>query len=195
MKGSSWDDHYARRARQERWLARSVYKLQEIDKKFNVIHKGDRVLDLGCYPGSWSQYGIQVAGAQGEVVGVDLHEVCHISSSNFLFIRDDALALDPIRLKAKIGLFDAVLSDLSPETTGIKERDKAQSLLLAKRAFEIAFVLLKKKGRLVCKVFEGEGLGDFKSQVGCCFRITRSIRPSAVRKGSKEVYVIGLERI
>lgn len=195
MKKSAWNDHYTRRARQERWLARSVYKLQEIDRKSNVIHKGDRVLDLGSYPGSWSQYGIQAVGPKGKVVGVDLREVRHIPSSNFLFIRDDVLTLDPVRLKARIGLLDVVLSDLSPKTTGIKDRDKAQSLLLAKRAFEIALVLLKKKGRLVCKVFEGEEVDDFKSQVRCCFRITRSIRPSAVRKGSKEVYVIGLDRI
>ena len=65
MKSNRWDDHYTARAKKEKWLARSVYKLQEIDQKFKVIHKGDRVLDLGCFPGSWSQYAISKVGNNG----------------------------------------------------------------------------------------------------------------------------------
>ena len=72
IKGDRWDDHYARRARDEKWLARSVYKLKEIDRRFKLIRQGYRLLDLGCYPGSWSQYCIKRIGPKGEVVGMDL---------------------------------------------------------------------------------------------------------------------------
>ena len=82
MKESKWDDHYARRARSEKWLARSVYKLQEIDKKFKLIHRGDKLLDLGCYPGSWSQYGIKKVGPKGEVIGIDLTRADRLLSPN-----------------------------------------------------------------------------------------------------------------
>ena len=192
MKKNRWDDHYARRAREEKWLARSVYKLQEIDKKFGLIHKGDRLLDLGCHPGSWSQYGIKKVGPRGDVVGIDLNRTDLLSSSNFRFIQGDVLSLDLDRLLREIGPRDAVISDMAPQTTGVRLTDESRSLSLAKRAAEIALVLLKKKGRFVCKVFEGEDLRHFRTEISAHFRHVRTFRPQAVRKGSREVYLVGL---
>ena len=192
MKKNRWDDHYARRAREEKWLARSVYKLQEIDKKFGLIHKGDRLLDLGCHPGSWSQYGIKKVGPRGDVVGIDLNRTDLLSSSNFRFIQGDVLSLDLDRLLREIGPRDAVISDMAPQTTGVRLTDESRSLSLAKRAAEIALVLLKKKGRFVCKVFEGEDLRHFRTEISAHFRNVRVFRPQAVRKGSREVYLVGL---
>ena len=84
MKANRWDDHLTRQARDEKWLARSVYKLQEIDNKYKLIGKGDRLLDLGCYPGSWSQYGIKKVGLEGDVVGIDLKRPNRLFYPNFL---------------------------------------------------------------------------------------------------------------
>ena len=193
MKKDKWDDHYARRAKEEKWLARSVYKLQEIDKKFRLIRKGDRLLDLGCYPGSWSQYGIKKVGPQGDVVGIDLTRTEHLSFPNFRFIKGNVLSLDLDSLVREVGPRDAVISDMAPQTTGIRLTDESRSLSLAKRAAEIAFVLLKKKGYFVCKVFEGEELKPFRSEISVNFGQVRVFRPKAVRKGSREVYLLGLE--
>ena len=192
MKKNRWDDHYARRARDEKWLARSVYKLKEIDEKFRLIRKGDRLLDLGCYPGSWSQYGIKKVGPQGEVVGIDLTRTDRLSFPNFRFLKGDVLSLDLDRLLREIGPRDAVISDMAPQTTGVRLTDESRSLSLAKRASEIALVLLRKKGRFVCKVFEGEDLRHFRTEISAHFRNVRVFRPQAVRKGSREVYLIGL---
>ena len=91
--GNRWEDHYARRARQEKWLARSVYKLEEIDRKFGLLRPGQRLLDLGCYPGSWSQYCTRRVGPKGDVVGLDLKAPEKFSAPNFRFIQADVLDL------------------------------------------------------------------------------------------------------
>lgn len=192
MKEKRWDDHYARRARDEKWLARSVYKLQEIDQKFRLIRRGDRLLDLGCYPGSWSQYGVQKVAPEGEVTGIDLNKPDQYSPPNFRFLQADVFTLDIKALVQRIGPIDVVLSDLAPQTTGIKLTDVSRSMALARRAAEIALMILKRKGHFLCKVFEGEDLKPFRSEISTHFRQVRVIRARATRKGSKEVYLVGL---
>jgi 23S rRNA (uridine2552-2'-O)-methyltransferase len=191
MKGNPWDDHYARKARQEQWLARSVYKLDEIDKRFQLIQKGNRILDLGCHPGSWSQYASLKAGPKGEVVGVDLNPPERFSAANFRFIQADVFTLDPSWLATEIGPRDVVMSDLAPRTTGIASTDVSRSIGLARRALELATGLLKKGGHFVCKVFEGEDFGLFRDEVASRFGKTKPFRPPAVRKRSREVYIVG----
>jgi 23S rRNA (uridine2552-2'-O)-methyltransferase len=195
MKVNRWDDHYARRARDEKWLARSVYKLQEIDRRFKVINRGNRLLDLGCYPGSWSQYGTRKVGPEGEVVGLDLVRPDRFSAANFRYIQADALALDLESLSREIGPVDVVMSDLAPRTTGIRLTDESRSIALAGRAFQIALRLLKVRGNFICKVFEGTALVAFRSEVSPHFRELRSFRPPAVRKRSREIYLVGLGRV
>ena len=191
-KRNKWEDHYTRRARDEKYAARSVYKLEEIDRRFKLIGRGHRLLDLGCYPGSWSQYGLKKVGPGGEVVGVDLREPERLSAPNFRFIRADVMTLDVEWLAKEIGLRDTVISDLAPQTSGIKVADTSRSMGLAKRALEISLVLLKEKGDFLSKVFEGEDLKTFRNEVKKRFSQMRLVRPSAVRKRSKEIYIVGL---
>ncbi len=192
MKKNKWDDAYARRARTEKYLARSVYKLQEIDKKYRIIREGFKVLDLGCFPGSWSQYAIEKAGPGGEVAGVDVTRPGSVLSPGFTFIQGDVLDMDVERLARDVGTRDLVLSDLAPATTGIRSTDAVRSTRLAGRALEIALKVLRTGGHFVCKVFEGQDLKPFKEQASGHFQQIRLFRPSAVRKGSREVYIIGL---
>lgn len=195
MKANRWEDHYARQARDEKWLARSVYKLQEIDKKYKLIRKGDLLIDLGCYPGSWSQYGIKAVGSEGEVVGIDLTLPERLSSPNFRFIEHDILTMDTEWLIREVGPRDVVISDLAPQTTGIRVTDASRSMSLARRALGIALVLLKKKGHFVCKAFEGEDLKAFRSKMSTHFSKTQIFRPRATRKRSREVYLVGLRLV
>lgn len=194
-KGNRWKDHYTDRAREERWLARSIYKLEEIDRKHRLIGKGSHLLDLGCYPGSWSQYCIGRVGEGGEVVGVDLKRPDRVFAPNFRFIKADILTLDIEWLVREVGQRDLVISDLAPQTSGIRVTDTSRSMALARKAVDIALGILKKNGHIVCKVFEGEDLKAFKERVSRYFDQVRIIRPSAVRKGSREVYLLGLNVI
>ena len=192
VKKSKWDDHYALRARKEHWLARSVYKLEEIDRKYRLIRPRDRVLDLGCYPGSWSQYCLKKVGPKGEVVGMDLKAPELLSAPNFTFLKADILDLDIEWLIHEIGPRDAILSDLAPQTSGIGVTDAARSLHLAEGAFRIALAVLRRGGNFLCKVFEGEDLKTFRKEVLQKFGQGRTVRPAAVRKASREVYLLGL---
>jgi len=193
-KTNTWEDHYTRRAREERWLARSVYKLEEIDRKVRLIRPGDRVLDLGCYPGSWSQYSVVKVGPKGEVVGVDLKKPDRFSSPRFRFIEADVLSLDVAWLREQVGTRELVISDLAPATSGIPVTDTSRSIELARRALEVALAVLKKGGHFLCKVFEGPEVKAFRTGLTEHFARVQAHRPSAVRKASKEVYVLALNR-
>lgn len=193
--GNKWKDHYTDRAKEENWLARSVYKLEEIDKKYRVIKQASRILDLGCYPGSWTQFCIKRAGQGGKVIGIDIQRPDRVSSPNFRFIEADILSFNPEAMLQDTGGIDLVISDLAPQTTGNKFTDTCASMALVEKALEIALVVLKKDGHFICKVFEGEDFKPFKDKVSVYFDQTRILRPSAVRKRSREVYLIGLKFI
>jgi len=191
MKSNPWDDHYTEKARREKWLARSVYKLEEIDRKFRLIHKNDRVLDLGCFPGSWSQYATLKVGKGGDVVGIDLHTPKAFDPPNFRYMAVDMETASLEQLAAEIEPRNVVLSDLAPPTTGIRDTDASRSMFLAEQAARIALALLKDKGHFVCKIFEGEALKSFKIGIAPSFRQVRLFRPKATRKRSREVYLVG----
>jgi 23S rRNA (uridine2552-2'-O)-methyltransferase len=194
MKNNRWEDHYTRRARNEKWLARSVYKLKEMDERLKLIHKGDRLLDIGCFPGSWSQYALRKAGVKGEIIGLDLNTPVHLSAPNFKFIQADVLSLDIQWLGSGVGHIDVVMSDMAPNTTGVKVTDAARSIALAVKSAEIAFCLLRNKGRFVCKILEGGGadIKQFRIELSRRFREVRLMRLKASRKRSSEVFLVGL---
>lgn len=194
-KGNRWDDHYTKRAKEQNWLARSVYKLEEIDRKQRLIKTGTRVMDLGCYPGSWSQYVLKRVGENGEVIGLDIEIPKKVSAPNFRFIRGDALNIDLESLFKEAGEIDLLLSDMAPNTTGNNITDCARSLELSNRALDIAARLLKKDHDFLCKVFEGEDFRYFKERVAEYFGQVRLIRPLAVRKRSREIYLLGIKRL
>lgn len=193
-KGNKWKDHYTRRAKEEKWLARSVYKLEEIDRKYRLIKPGNRVVDLGCYPGSWSQYIIKKVGKKGEVTGIDLKIPQGVVAQNFRYIKGDILNFNVDRFFLESDKIDLLLSDLAPQTTGNNITDCARSLELANKALEIAVLVLKKGGHFLCKVFEGEDFRDFQNHVLEYFENVRLMRPEAVRKRSREIYLLGLKK-
>ena len=191
-KGNRWKDHYTERARAEKWLARSVYKLEEIDRKHALIKKGYHVLDLGCYPGSWSQYCLKKVGRTGVVTGLDVKRPGLMSTGNFRFIEADVMLIRPEQLEMRTGKIDVLLSDMAPQTTGVRTTDVSRSVSLAEKAFEIGILVLKKRGSFLCKVFEGEDLRELRENVSRFFARVSLFRPSAVRKGSKEIYLLGI---
>jgi 23S rRNA (uridine2552-2'-O)-methyltransferase len=133
-------------------------------------------------------------GQKGEVVGVDLKKPDRFSSPRFKFIQADVLSLDVEWLRKQVGPRELVISDLAPATSGIRVTDTSRSMGLALRALDVALAVLKKGGHFLCKVFEGPDLKAFRTELASHFARVQTLRPSAVRKASKEVYVLALNR-
>lgn len=187
-----WKDHYSRRAKKERFPARSVYKLREIQNKYKLIKKGDTVLDLGCSPGSWLVYAARLTDRTGRVVGIDLKPISVAVPSHVRTFTGDVLSMDDA-LRDSIGKdFDVVLSDMAPATTGIKRVDTARSFHLCQKALSIALDALKPGGSFVCKIFQGEDFRQFVDSVKTSFKTHKIFKPQSSRKASKEIYIIGL---
>jgi len=190
MFSNKWDDHYAKKARTENWRARSVYKLKEIDDKIKLFKPGDRVLDLGCYPGSWSQYALSKIGSTGELIGIDLKKPKDLPAPAFKFMQKDIFNIDKeVFSSMPEAPFSVVLSDMAPSTTGIRNIDTSRSIELALKAFEIALASLVPNGKFLCKILEGEDIKIFMNQLKSHFSEIRLFRPKATRKRSIEVFV------
>jgi len=196
-KGSSknpWFDKWAALAKEKGYPARSVFKLKEMQEKFYLLKPGMKVLDLGASPGSWSQFACEVVGKEGRVVGVDLEPV-KFKSKIFTFLQKDVLELSPQDFEA-LGIkeFDLILSDMAPKTTGIELSDHLKSSELVLKALELAKELLKKGGSLVAKIFDGPELPRIKKEFEKIFQDVKIFRAKATRKGSKELFLIGLHK-
>lgn len=186
-------DHYFRIAKKESYPARSVYKLKEMEKRFRLFHQGQKVLDLGASPGSWSMFASRMVTPSGRVVAVDLKEPAVSFPEHVDFIRadifEDQRARDQVRNFAP---FDLILSDMAPRTTGIKITDQARSCELAREAFLLGRTLLNPGGCLVIKVFEGPDVQLLSREMKKCFERVRHFKPKSSRSESRELFIIGM---
>ncbi len=189
---NTWDDHYARRARKEHYAARSVYKLEEIQKKHRLIARGDRVLDLGCAPGSWLQYAALLTGERGRVVGVDIQPVAVKLPAHVEVIRADIYEIEAIAAERLSIRFQVVLSDMAPSTSGSKHADGVRSFELSRVALAIADAVLAPGGHFVCKIFQGEDFPVFCERVKTRFGRMQIFKPQSSRKASREIFIIGM---
>ncbi|CAB5094883.1 23S rRNA (uridine(2552)-2'-O)-methyltransferase (EC [Olavius algarvensis associated proteobacterium Delta 3] len=191
-KQNKWADHYTRRARQEQYPARSVYKLQELQKRFKLIESGDRVLDLGCAPGSWTLYAAKLVGRNGRVIGIDQHPVKERLPENAETVIGDIFRVEEDGSPILEQTFNVVLSDMAPSTTGRKDVDAARSAELCRAALNLAETLLETGGNFCCKIFTGQDAKPFSEGLKKTFRQVRQFKPQSSRKASKEVFFIGL---
>lgn len=187
-------DHYFRQAKQQSFVARSVYKLEQIDQRFHLFRRGQRVLDLGCRPGSWMQYAAQAVGPSGLVVGLDRQPLDIDLGPNTRTLVGDVNEVDPQTLRGDCSCFHLVLSDMAPDTSGIAFTDKVRSVELFLRAFELSLQLGCPSGSFVAKVFMGEGFDEALSRVKQAYSRTKTFRPEATRKESSELYVVAQAR-
>ena len=185
-------DHYYQKAKDENYLARSIYKLEEIDQRFKILKKGDLVVDLGYFPGSWAQYTAPKVGPAGQVVGIDIQPVNKkLQLPNLVLFEKDIFEL---KSPADLGVerpFDVVLSDMAPKTTGIKTVDQARSLDLIESVFGMLPILLRPNGNFVIKVFESNDAQVFLKAQKDKFADFQYLRPKSTRSVSKEFFVIG----
>jgi 23S rRNA (uridine2552-2'-O)-methyltransferase len=184
-------DHYFRKAKKEHYLARAIYKLEEIQKKYKILKAGDRVLDLGAAPGSWIQLTSVIVGKTGLVVGIDLKPIAHPFPGHVTTLQGDIFDNEFVEAALRSHIpFDAALSDMAPATSGIRVADSARSALLFERAFEIACSSLRPEGTFLAKIFHGSEFHQLLAEVKRRFGQTRVIRPEATRKQSREIYIL-----
>jgi 23S rRNA (uridine2552-2'-O)-methyltransferase len=186
-------DHYFHKAKKDNFLARSVYKLEEIDLKYKVLQKDDNVLDLGYHPGSWVQYTADLIGPNGKVIGIDIREVNQslVSLKNVTLMEKDFFTVTGPADLGNDKPFDVILSDMAPNTTGIKSVDQDRSLNLVEAIFDHIHLLLREDGNLVIKVFDSNGAQQYLKEQRKLFEHFHFLKPKSTRSVSKEFFVIG----
>jgi 23S rRNA (uridine2552-2'-O)-methyltransferase len=183
-------DTFFRKARDEGFVARAVYKLEDIDRRVRLFHPGARVLDLGCRPGSWMQYACKAVGPHGKVVGVDRLPL-PVPLPGAHVIEADIYTLSDEQLLCGLGAYDVVLSDMAPDTTGIRATDQARSANLVEEALLRAERLLAPLGAFVAKVFQSPEVDRLRKRMADHFSDVRLLKPEASRQTSSELYLVG----
>ncbi len=184
-------DVYVRRARQDGYRSRSAYKLIEILEKDKLVRAGMTVVDLGAAPGGWSQVLAPMVGPKGQVMALDILEMEPLHG--VILIRGDFSDEATLKLlEAQTGnrSIDLVVSDMSPNISGVGLVDQARSIHLVELAFEFATERLKPGGDLLVKVFQGAGLDEFRKQLGTRFSAVAVRKPKASRDRSSEFYLL-----
>ncbi|WP_137284267.1 RlmE family RNA methyltransferase [Halorussus salinisoli] len=191
----SHKDHYYNKSKQEGYRSRAAYKLQQLDREEDLLHEGKTVVDLGAAPGGWLQVAAEEVGETGTVIGVDLQRIDSIDGVET--VRGDMTEESTKEEVREIAgdAVDVVVSDLAPNMTGEYSVDHARSVHLARQAFETALDVLDSGGDFAVKVFEGQDLDEFRSDLDEEFQYVRTLRPDASRDSSSEVYLVAKGRM
>jgi 23S rRNA (uridine2552-2'-O)-methyltransferase len=184
-------DRFTRAAKQAGFPARSVFKLEEIDRRTRLLRGGARVLDLGAAPGSWTMYAAQKIGPSGRLLAVDLDPLAVALPRHAAFVQADALS-PPNDDLARFAPYDVVLSDMAPKTTGSRVTDQARSFELFMRALAVAASLGAPGGSFVGKIFMSGDLPAARAELRRHYESERLLRPEGTRSASMEIYVVGL---
>ena len=182
-------DSFSRRAKLEGYRSRSALKLKELQKKDHLIKKGMSVLDLGSFPGGWSQVSKEFVGKTGKVVGVDLQKMKAIEGTSFIH-----KSIIDLEIKDFEGIlpFDIVLSDMAPNISGIQDRDNAQMINLLDKVEHSIENFLKTGGSTIIKVFQGDSLNHAKMFIEDHFLEAKIRKPNSSRPNSNETYILGI---
>ena len=192
-KKSNWykshiNDEFVKLANKENWRSRAVYKLKEIDEKYDLISSDSKILDLGCSPGGWSQYASR-KHKNITITAVDLLEMENIENVNF--VQSDIEDFSKNYLKN--GCFDKidlVMSDIAPNISGIDSADVPAILSWAEIVTDIALGSLNESGNLLIKLFQGKGTDEYIKEIKQFFKKVRIIKPKASRSNSREIYML-----
>jgi 23S rRNA (uridine2552-2'-O)-methyltransferase len=186
-------DVFHQRAKREGFAARSVFKLEEIHDRYHVLRPRARVLDLGCRPGSWLQYAARLTGPEGKLVGLDRTPLDVVIPGARILV-GDVLTISSAELRGELDAFDVVLSDMAPDTSGIRSLDQARSETLFERALEIAEETLAPGGSFVGKLFQGPAFKELVLRCRRGFAAVATPKPKGSRPDSIELYVVATGR-
>ncbi len=184
------NDPYVAAAKRDGYQSRAAYKLLELDERFKILKRGQRVLDLGAAPGGWCQVAVQKAGERGTIVGVDLLEFGPVAGATCHVLDVETPDSERQMMEWLGGRADVVLSDLAPSTTGHQRTDQIRIVALAEVAYDVARNMLAPGGSFVVKLFQGGAVGDFLAALKRDFASVRHAKPPASRKNSSELYLV-----
>jgi 23S rRNA (uridine2552-2'-O)-methyltransferase len=187
-------DYYYKKAKEEKYRSRAAYKLFQTVGKYHFIKEGDVVVDLGTAPGGWVQAARKIVGTKGFVLGVDLKPVEPFTEHNVRTMEGDIGEPETLQqiLEFLPRKADVVVSDVSPNISGVWEVDHARQIDLAQQALDIAFEALRPSGNFFVKVFQGDLLDDFVKKVKNHFQFVDVIKPEASRSKSSEMFVLAM---
>jgi 23S rRNA (uridine2552-2'-O)-methyltransferase len=185
-------DKYVKRAQKEGYRSRAAYKLIEIQEKDKLFRPGMVVIDLGAAPGGWSQLLIKWVQPKGRVIAIDILEMAPISQVEVLQgdFQDQAV-IDQLKKQLGTDLVDVVISDMAPNTTGVRAVDQPRSMFLAELALDFALQVLRAEGNFLIKLFQGEGSESFIRMLRQHFKKVFIRKPSSSRSRSREIYLVG----
>ncbi|MBU0935123.1 MAG: RlmE family RNA methyltransferase [Spirochaetes bacterium] len=188
-------DFWTLKAKKEGYPARSVYKLEEIDRKFGIIKPGQRVLDIGAAPGSWSLWILKKQAGRGFLSAVDLSPLkIPVNEENMFFVQGDLYDPAVHSQLAQRGPYHTVVSDAAPATSGNRSLDTDRSEAIVEAVLDYAAQLLLPGGNFVCKLFIGGGQRELLDRMKGLFTTARAFKPEACRQESFETFLIGLGR-
>ncbi len=187
------NEEYYKKAKKQDYRSRASFKLLQLNRKFKIIKEGNSVVDLGAAPGGWSQVALEAVGTDGLVVAVDLNRIKSFSDENFWSIKGDFTQKETLEEMQRTlqGKADVIISDAAPKLSGIKDLDQLRSIDLARSVLEISDNILKYKGNMIMKVFQGEGYPELLKDVKNKFRTVKTTKPPSSRKKSGEMYIVG----
>ena len=194
MSGYQRKDSFHRRAKREGFRSRAAYKLAEIDRDHGLLRAGQRVLDLGSWPGGWLQVASRAVGPSGRVVGVDLVAIePALENANVITLCADFAqpAVAQHLLETLGGPADVLLSDAAPKLTGVRATDRAREEALLEAVEALLPVLLRAGGDLLVKLLESPEAQAIGRRIRRCCERAKTLRPSATRRGSAEFYLLG----
>jgi len=186
-------DHFHQRAKREGYRSRAAYKLLELDRSQRLLRKGQRVVDLGCWPGGWLQVASEAVGPRGRVVGLDLAAIDPPLENENVIALVGSLA-EPADIQAVLdalgGPADVLLSDAAPKLSGVKASDRAREEALLEAVEAAVPRLLAPRGALLLKILEGPEAQAIDRRLRRSFARARTVRPEASRRGSSERYLV-----
>jgi 23S rRNA (uridine2552-2'-O)-methyltransferase len=186
-------DQFRRLARDQGYRSRSAFKLKQINESYRILNKGHCVVDIGCAPGGWMQIAISAVGTKGKVIGVDIKKMDQLANA---FVIQGSIEEEKIRdsiLTISNSRVDVVLSDLSPNVSGNWELDHARQIDLTRNALDLSRKILKKGGKAIFKVFQGDMLNELIIELKKEFKKVIITKPNASRQVSSEIYLICLD--
>ena len=186
-----FDDEYVRRAQQEGYRSRAVYKLIEIQQKDHILKPGMTVIDLGSAPGGWSEYAVKKLGGKGRMIALDILPMEPVAGVEIIQgdFREDAVLEQILEMMSGAGA-DLVISDMAPNISGMEVVDIPRSYYLAELALDLARQVLKPGGGLLVKLFQGEGFDTYQKDLKLAFKRVVIRKPKASRARSREIYAL-----
>jgi 23S rRNA (uridine2552-2'-O)-methyltransferase len=187
-------DPFVKRAQEEGWRSRAVFKLEEIDRREHLLRAGALCVDLGAAPGAWSQYARKRLGPRGRVVATDILPMAELPGVEFVQgdFREQEILERLFGLLPAHGV-DVVLSDMAPNLSGMDVIDQPRSMYLAELALDMSYRVLKEGGSALIKVFQGSGFTELVAGARRRFAKVKLVKPEASRSRSPETYLLAVQ--